>query len=93
MSRDIYKKGNYVLLDFKSVPLPIRWMSLESLKAGEYTHQSDVVRVTLVPDVHSAFLYRLYRSLCHKFPFALDFRKQQILEPAAQAAKLYQLKA
>lgn len=47
MSRDIYKKGNYVLLDFKSVPLPIRWMSLESLKAGEYTHQSDVVRVLL----------------------------------------------
>ena len=42
--KDVYEKGHYQQTD-RDKPLPLRWMSLESLKEGIYTTQSDVVWV------------------------------------------------
>jgi len=42
MSKDVYEKGHYQQTD-RDKPLPLRWMSLESLREGIYTSQSDVV--------------------------------------------------
>ena len=42
MSKDIYEKGYYQQTD-RDKPLPLRWMSLESLREGVYNTQSDVV--------------------------------------------------
>lgn len=47
MSRDIYEKDYYVT-DNMNKPLPIKWMSVESLREGRYTSKSDVVRISLL---------------------------------------------
>ena len=43
LSRDVYEKDYYKVQD-QTRPLPIKWMSLESILEGRYTTSSDVVR-------------------------------------------------
>lgn len=44
LSHDVYKDEYYRLNEGSSKPLPVKWMALESLTAGYFTTQSDVVR-------------------------------------------------
>ncbi|XP_067935788.1 uncharacterized protein [Watersipora subatra] len=41
MSHDIYQEDYYRVQD-QTKPLPVKWMSIESLRSGKYTVQSDV---------------------------------------------------
>lgn len=43
LSHDVYKDEYYRLNEGSSKPLPVKWMALESLTAGYFTTQSDVV--------------------------------------------------
>lgn len=45
LSHDIYGDDYYRVKD-KSKPLPVKWMSIESLTTGRYTIESDVVSGT-----------------------------------------------
>ena len=42
LSKDIYTKDYYRIEDSKH-PLPVKWLSIESLTDGIYTTKSDVV--------------------------------------------------
>ena len=42
LSHDIYSEDYYRVTD-RSKPLPVKWMAIESLTAGKYTVESDVV--------------------------------------------------
>eukprot|EP00049_Salpingoeca_infusionum_P004334 m.77772 g.77772 ORF g.77772 m.77772 type:complete len:282 (+) comp12512_c0_seq3:1455-2300(+) len=42
LSKDTAYKGYYFRATTKNIPLPVRWMSPECLRLGEYTLQSDV---------------------------------------------------
>ncbi len=42
LSRDIFTSDYYVMRDL-SKPMPIKWMSVESLTSQIFTHKSDVV--------------------------------------------------
>ena len=44
LTRDVYVKDYYRIED-KSRGLPIRWMSIESIKESIFTTHSDVVRI------------------------------------------------
>ena len=44
LTRDVYDKDYYRIED-KSRGLPIRWMSIESIKESIFTTHSDVVRI------------------------------------------------
>ncbi len=55
LSRDIYETDYYKEGDAKR-PLPVKWMSYESLDRGLYTSKSDVVCITVT--------LLSYESLC-----------------------------
>lgn len=42
LSHNIYTEDYYTVQD-KTKPLPVKWMAIESLVAGKYTVESDVV--------------------------------------------------
>ena len=46
LAEDIYSK-NYFRQSKGGVKLPLKWMALESIKLGVFTHKSDVVSKVL----------------------------------------------
>lgn len=43
LSKDLYSKDYYQSDEKNGVPLPIKWLALESLNSGMFTTMSDVV--------------------------------------------------
>ena len=48
LTRDIQERGIYDC-DVKERELPWKWLALESIKKGQFTHKSDMVRFFLTP--------------------------------------------
>ena len=47
LSENVYGKA-YFKQDLHTVKLPVKWMSLESLKEGRFSEKSDVVRFPIL---------------------------------------------
>jgi serine/threonine protein kinase len=63
MSRDTSYKGYYHRKSSQNIPVPVRWMSPECLKFGEYTTQGDVWRC-VAPALHLSYSFYAARARC-----------------------------